>query len=426
MRVLTIVSNFGRRGTQRVAENFSCAYAALGHQVAVLAFENQGPRLSAYTAAGVTVLPAYATSPEASLTAARAFEPSLIHIHRSGVGTPRETAVLRELKNPNNCVLETNVFSRFDPAADPYIDLHAQLTRPGLYRWHKLEHARSRGVGFYLPNLLNYDVWQAAAPSEVQALRAQVGIPTDSLVLGTIGKTDSSIARVVQELVSKAEATHWVAIDSEATQKVVSELSAGARNKCHLLPGADDDSTLKAYYGLFDLLLHHSPNGESFGMVLAESIAVGTPVIMPLQLHRDIGGVEVLGHEQGGLIAGSARWLAETCRIGLSRLPELRRSIVHAQARHRRDYDQMSVAERALTAASTILRTTSERSELESELSRQGFEVKFEESAMRDLVSHYVGERSTWETLLFELTHSPRFNDLRRAAQSATHALRER
>lgn len=414
MRILTIVRNFGRRGTQRVAECFSSAYKKLEHEVSVLAFEHEGPRLQNYLERGIIALPPYQTEPEEALRQAHAFNPDLIHIHRSGVTRQDETRLLRALKTPMNCVLETNVFSRFDPDADPYIDLHGHLTRAGLYRWQRLESARSLGVGFYLPNLLDYDVWRAPSGEHAQKLRRELNIPSDALILGTIGKTHPRLGRVANEIVSGGANTYWVAIDDASTRRLVAALPKAAQRYLRLLPQTDSDETLTHYYSLFDLLLHWSSNGESFGMVLAESIAVGTPIVMPLQLHRDIGGIEVLGHEQGGLISGSSRSLAQTCRVALAHLPLLRQRIVQAQARHHSEYDMMTVATRALLAVRTILAAGTGREDRSRLMKDSGFEVSITRSAMDEFLRRHNGESSRLEAALFAVSHHPRFGDLRR------------
>jgi|GEM_PF-2689113 len=430
MRVLTVVRNFGQRGTQRVAENFSAAYARLEHDVRVLAFEHDGPRHGNYVEQGVEVLPAYATHPEEALRQVRTFEPELIHIHRSGVTNARETQLLAELKRPHNCVLETNVFSRFDPEADAFIDLHAQLTLAGLFRWQCLEGGRSRGVGFYLPNLLNYEVWAPPAPEAKARWRAQLDIPHDAVVLGTIGKTHPGLAQVVEEVIASERKSQvrvfWVAIESEETRGLIASLPKIVRTDCRLLPATAEDRTLAEYYSLFDLLLHWSANGESFGMVLAESIAVGTPVVMPLQLHRDIGGVEVIGHEEGGWIAGSSRRLAFVCRQAIAALPQLRQNVHRAQARHQQEYEMLAVASRALVAAQTTLARGVHRGQLAEALQQAGFKVFVDEDWMSELTSRRLGARSTFEALLFRGTHNALITDARRGVRALRLARRVR
>jgi hypothetical protein len=60
-----------------------------------------------------------------------------------------------------------------------------------------------------------------------------------------------------------------------------------------------------------DVFLHASQIGESFGMVLAESLLCGVPVITLATPHRDNSQLEVVGHESGGLIVASVLGMIE-------------------------------------------------------------------------------------------------------------------
>src|SRR4051812_39460016 len=126
MRILTVVHDLGRGGTQRAAQNFAISYRRLGYESGVLAINTSGSREAALDDCDVRVFNANG-NPETCEKLADTFEPDLIHIHRPGRENTLETQLLRRLRKPNRRVLETNIFARVDYSygAD-LIDVHLQ------------------------------------------------------------------------------------------------------------------------------------------------------------------------------------------------------------------------------------------------------------------------------------------------------------
>ncbi|MDZ7736209.1 MAG: glycosyltransferase [Gammaproteobacteria bacterium] len=58
-------------------------------------------------------------------------------------------------------------------------------------------------------------------------------------------------------------------------------------------------------YSSLDVFVHAARQGESFGMVLVESMLCETPVITLATPYADNSQVEVVGHEQGGLVTNN-------------------------------------------------------------------------------------------------------------------------
>lgn len=71
---------------------------------------------------------------------------------------------------------------------------------------------------------------------------------------------------------------------------------------------------LSAAYASIDIFLHISAIGESFGMVLAESLLCETPVITHATPWADNSQGEVIGHEIGGFVATTPNKLFQCCR----------------------------------------------------------------------------------------------------------------
>jgi hypothetical protein len=58
-------------------------------------------------------------------------------------------------------------------------------------------------------------------------------------------------------------------------------------------------------YSSMDCFVHGAQIGESFGMVLAEAMLCGCPVVTASRPHKDNSQVEVVGHRRGGVVAAS-------------------------------------------------------------------------------------------------------------------------
>ena len=84
------------------------------------------------------------------------------------------------------------------------------------------------------------------------------------------------------------------------------------RRRVVLIDFLHGDAALREAYGSMDVFLHTSRIGESFGMVLAESLCCGTPVITLSTPAKDNSQLEVVGHEQGGLVAASVAGMVKS------------------------------------------------------------------------------------------------------------------
>jgi hypothetical protein len=72
-----------------------------------------------------------------------------------------------------------------------------------------------------------------------------------------------------------------------------------------------DDATLCVAYTAMDVFLHASRIGESFGMVLAEALLCGVPVITLGTPDKDNSQLELVGHESGGLVVTDVASMVE-------------------------------------------------------------------------------------------------------------------
>jgi glycosyltransferase involved in cell wall biosynthesis len=72
------------------------------------------------------------------------------------------------------------------------------------------------------------------------------------------------------------------------------------------------DAELAAFYGGLSVLAHANDTGESFGLVIAEAMACGLPVVThPAAGDRDNAQLELVSHGETGLVAETPEQYAQ-------------------------------------------------------------------------------------------------------------------
>jgi glycosyltransferase involved in cell wall biosynthesis len=169
-------------------------------------------------------------------------------------------------------------------------------------------------VGRLWPHRRGTVVWpgvdepERPAETELEALRARLGLPEDRPVVAIVGRLlgwkgqDRAIeairllrerGRDVSLLVVGGEA-HGVEAGIEA--RLRSQVRDGGLEDRVVFCGQVDDAT--PYVALADVLLSAS-SGEPFGMVLVEAMALGVPVVAA----ASGGPVEIIEHGTSGMLA---------------------------------------------------------------------------------------------------------------------------
>ena len=104
----------------------------------------------------------------------------------------------------------------------------------------------------------------------------------------------------------------------------------GLSRNVRFLPPVLSDRELAAFFSELSFLAHANDTGESFGLVIAEAMAAGLPVIThPCPGLRDNAQLELVKDQETGLIAVDAPSYAQAI-IRLLRNPETCRSLGQA------------------------------------------------------------------------------------------------
>jgi len=331
MRVLTIVSDLAPGGTQRVAQNFAQGYKEAGLHSAVFAYDAGGPREAPLHASGVDVFLGGRTPPERDqgLEQAIGWKPDVVHIHRTGHANPVTGGMLARLRTAPRegsaapvGIVETNVFARVDHSPQGrLIDVHFQLSHWCLWKWARWSSRLSpRPIGVVLPNIVRTDDFGPVSAPDRAAFRAEHSIPSDAMLFGRIGspitpKWSREMFDAFRAYAPHNTRAHLLLIGLPKEMIPLSEsLPPDIRARVTRIDFLHGDAALRRAYGAMDVFLHTSQVGESFGMVFAESLLCGTPIITLSTPARDNSQLEVVGHEQGGLIAADVPGMVEAMR----------------------------------------------------------------------------------------------------------------
>ena len=293
MKLLLICYELGYRGTPRYLVNCATIAKTAGIDVLIWALEQGGPAKDECINLGIPVIEGLK-----DISKALSLKPDIIHIHRSGGVSHRDTALLRHLKSKCGCrIMETNVFGTADLTLNSPIDIHAHISRWDLWRWRKWFWP-FRQAGIYLPYCVDTD----AIRPLMSDFRERNSIPNDAIVIGRLGKTDWDLITKSVVPAMEKDPNIWFASvadysDSLATIRLWPK---EIQNRVTSIPRLKGPDELSAFYSACTTTLNFSPIGESFGYVVAESMSCGTPCIAHSKPRNDNAQIEVAALKFGG------------------------------------------------------------------------------------------------------------------------------
>jgi glycosyltransferase involved in cell wall biosynthesis len=328
MRILTIAPDLQMGGLQRVARNFALGYRRFGLESAYFAYNGGGPFGQQLADSNVEVILGApgASEQQEALKQALNWRPDVVHIHRNGFFEKSLSAMLLAAKETPRRdtkarvgIVETNVFGRVDYSADRgCIDVHYLISRWCLWKWQRWSKSLSPPpIGVVMPNLVLSDEFSQGNPDGRDAFRRKHGIPMDAFVFGRIGsKFEAKWSPIIFEAFSSYASSHaraWLLLVGlpEALRPCLSALPHDVRQRVVHIDFIKDDGALGNVYRSMDVFLHAARIGESFGMVLAEALLCGVPVITLSTPDKDNSQLEVVGHDTGGLVVANVAGMLE-------------------------------------------------------------------------------------------------------------------
>jgi glycosyltransferase involved in cell wall biosynthesis len=301
MKILTIVYNLEKGGTQRAAQNFCEGYGELGHDSKILAAYGSGVRAGELQQKGIKVWFGLDAS---ILNEIAHWSPDLVHIH-SHVMNDHDIYNIKKTI-PNAKFVETNVFS-IPSGYENILEYSYQLSS-----WcHFLYLAKggSKGKSTIVPYPIKSEAFFKSKKWKQLAFREKYGIPKDAFVFGRIGQDNLSkwslyLVDLFDKFCSEIDENSYLLIVNPP-HEIIKYIYNKKLKHIVIIDKLIGDEELRDCYSSIDLFLHIANIGESFGMVLAESILCETPVITLSTPWADNSQCEVMGYGIGGLCAST-------------------------------------------------------------------------------------------------------------------------
>lgn len=399
MKILLISNELSYRGTPRFLVNCAKIAKAAGHEVAVWALETGGAAAEECAQSGIPV-----TIGIDRITDVEAFSPDVVHIHRSGGVSYRDNSILRRIKDVcRSRIMETNVFGTADLTINSPIDIHARISRWCLWRWRRWFWPIRR-AGIYLPYCVDTDAIRPL-PSD---FRKRHGIPNDAILIGRLGKTDwRELSRAVVPAMEKVTNIFFATVnDYSGSSDATNEWPESVRERIVRIPALKGPDELSAFYSACDATLNFSPIGESFGFVVAEAMACGTPCIAHSKPRNDNAQIEVASLAAGGFPVRDAAAAEKTILEIAANPPNSERKKICRKSIIER-YSLKRFSPTLLKAYSILSESKETGRRLEHLFRNTGMETDIPESEIHSALGNVIGGRPSFvDRMAMKLAYS--------------------
>lgn len=303
MKILTVVYSLQKGGVERAAQNFATGYAANGIDSRVLCTRLDGLRRKYLEEKGI---PLYFLNKMQDCNSVHDWEPDVVHLHSHGLSVD-EFVKIKSI-TPKSRYIETNVFSRPSPWADQ-IDLAFQLSHwcDWLYR----KRSKKKYPSVVIPNPIDTQAFRFSGSDRVSAFRSSHSINVGDIVIGRVGQHFESkwspvLIDIFELLREKTENLKLLIVNPP--ESIVSRVAKSQFNKDVIhIEQIVVDSDLADCYSSIDVFVLIAEQGESFGMVLAESLLCQTPVVTLATPWCDNSQGEVVGNRIGGFVVNNKK-----------------------------------------------------------------------------------------------------------------------
>nr|WP_245846194.1 glycosyltransferase family 4 protein [Longibacter salinarum] len=252
---------------------------------------------------------------DAVLREVEEWSPDAVHIHSHSVPASL-VPLLKSRLSRQTVFIEKNIWG--EPSSYESL-LHASCQLSSWCCWayeqrslNRKSRASSKPVLVTVPNAVRGDRFFPTSSKLRTDWRQSHGIPDDAVLLGRVGqsyagKSHSSLLPLVRRLRACGVNAWLVSVaPSEKFRSAVGMLDPKTRPYIRILDRIDDPTELRRAYGAFDIFMHITRQGETFGNVLAESQACGVPVVTLSTPSRDNSQCEVVRNGQTGYVV--AKW----------------------------------------------------------------------------------------------------------------------
>ena len=350
VRIIEAGNELGLGGTEYTIQLFSKYLNPDLFTVQVVGLHKGGERAELIRQLGITV---HLLEGDYTRLGQLLDETDVIHWHGDGTMHPSLVATLTAHRP--KMIIQTNIFGSYDHS--PFynlIDYDLYVSQMILIR--RMWYDRDLGINFsakrkVLPNPVDIQQIRQQLPSaaEIAAFKIKHQL-RDAFIVGRVGRADDAkFDLITLDAFALFSAQHPQArflLVGATTKMLRHARTLGIYHKVIVCENTPDLHQLLIYYNAINIFLAASAMGESFGMVMAEAMAAGTPVITISTEDRDNAQVEVVDNEVTGLVvAPRADQLAAALHF-LFENPQLRAGLSAAsQEKSTVAYDAKKVAQ---------------------------------------------------------------------------------
>jgi glycosyltransferase involved in cell wall biosynthesis len=300
-------------GTAKAAVTYALNHDRAQVSPRAIALREPGVRAAALAAAGIEVLCAEG-NPDKLARQLRGVD--VVHVHRSGLAEPIVPAACRVAGV--EALVETNVFGWRDTSPDDgQFSAHLFISQMCAMRYRErigldLESFHRRHRTLYYP--VDVDALRADAMSRSES-HALLGLDPKRPTVVRVGREDDRkwgdiLVAMVPHLLRIVPDVQIVLVGATAHRRAqLRRLDVLERVRC--MPASSEPLRVAAFYRAADVFASASSIGESFGLAIAEAMALGTPVVTSSTPWTDNAQVEVVDNGVNGWVANHQRTFAE-------------------------------------------------------------------------------------------------------------------
>lgn len=306
IRVIEAVNQLGLGGTEYAVQLFSKFLNKEYFDITVVSLLEGGPRVKMIEDLGIKVIQ---LNGDIDKLAGLLRETDVFHWHGYGSLDAELFNIIKA--NRPKLVIQTNVFGYYEES--PFYDLLDYDLYPSkmtlIRRMEKDKHLKDNfsSKRKVLHNPVDVDQLTSFLPSEQQVISFKKEYKLESaFIVGRIGRADDyKFDLVTLDSFAKfaVKINHAKFLLVGATPKMLAHAeSLGITDKMVVLNNTSDLKQLLIYYKAMDIFLAASEIGESFGMIIAEAMTVGVPVVTICTKTRDNAQVELVDNHKTGLV----------------------------------------------------------------------------------------------------------------------------
>lgn len=246
-------------------------------------------------------------------------EIDVLHFHRSGQHESGLHQAVVEYLRPKK-LMETNIFAFTDPVLGPKFDLQIYKSMMMLSErvWKGAEQkpeACLKQRVIYNPVTTDYFDQFSLSPERRQALRHDLGVKPDELLLGRVGRNDTvkwgdliltALPAIFKNNQKVKVLFRTVPISRLGWLKKINFFAG----RVIVLPESASEKEIAETYQILDVYVHTSRRGEAFGNSLNEAMVWSLPIIVENTPHWDNGQLEQVDNGKTGWVVRSVGGLA--------------------------------------------------------------------------------------------------------------------